>query len=222
MAKVKETEPQSAIEQKPSFARFILWESVGIVGFLHILFYAPPNDPTPLLFLGNALVFAAAYPVLYYYKQLNLPLFLKFLLSPLEQALRVILMANGFLWIVYLLYASSCNLTYAQGALSVAIPCFQVIKGNWMFMAPFYVMDYFFFFEHLWGLSRVNFTFWASVGMISDSVSGVVGGLLLGRTLISKWGQFFGGPDVQGILWMDFILIGVAAVVWFGNKTRKG
>lgn len=222
MAKEKETQAAHPANEKPSFARFILWEIMGIVGFLQILFYGTPNTVTPLVFLGNALVFVAAYPVLYYYKELKLPLFLKFLLSPLEYSLRVILMTNAFLWIVYALYATEAPLTCTQGGLPLVIPCFQVIKDNWMFMAPFFALDYFFFFEHLWGLSRVNFTFWSSVGMISDSVSGVVGGLLLGRTLISKWGQFFGGPDVQGVLWMDFVLIGVAAVVWFGNKTRKG
>lgn len=218
----KEAAVVQPMEQKPIFARFILWEILGIVGFLYILFYGTPNDPTPLLFLGNALIFLAAYPALYYYKQIKMPLFLKFLLLPLEYSLRVILMANGFLWIIYLLYTTSFNLTCTQGNLPLAIHCFDVIKSDWMFLAPFFVMDYFFFFEHLWGLSRVNFTFWSSVGMISDSVSGVVGGLLLGRTLISKWGQFFGSQDVQGVLWMDFILIAVGAVVWFGNKTRKG
>ena len=218
----RETAAVQQMEQKPIFARFILWEILGAVGFLHILFYATPNDPTPLLFMANALIFLAAYPALYYYKQIKLPLFLKFLLLPLEYSLRVVLMVNGFLWITYALYATSFNLSCMQGTLQVAIPCFQVIKNDWMFLAPFFVMDYFFFFEHLWGLSRVNFTFWSSVGMISDSVSGVVGGLLLGRTLISKWGQFFGPLDIQGVLWMDFILIAVSAVVWFGNKTRKG
>ena len=222
MAKEKETLAAKPTEEKPSFARFILWEIVGIVGFLHILKYGQPNDPTPLFFLGNAVIFIAAYPVLYYYKQLKMPLFMKFLLSPLEYFLRVVLMANAFIWIVYILYAAAFNLSCTQGGLPLEIPCFLVIKDNWMFMAPFFVMDYFFFFEHLWGLSQVNFTFWSSVGMISDSVSGVVGGILLGRTLISKWGMFLGGIETQGVIWMDFLLISVAAVVWFGNKTRKG
>lgn len=214
MGKDKVTESVQPLNRQPSFARFILWEILGIVGFLHILLYAPANDPTPLVFLVNAVVFIAAYPILYYYKQLKLPLFMKFLLSPLEAFLRVLLMVAGFLWIGYILYATNISLG--------AIPCFSVFKDNWMFMAPFYVIDYFFFFEHLWGLSRVDFTFWSSVGMISDSVSGVVGGLFLGRTLITKWGMFLGGIEVQGVIWMDFILIGVAVVVWFGNKTRKG
>lgn len=58
--------------------------------------------------------------------------------------------------------------------------------------------------------------------MISDSVSGIVGGLYLGRTLITKWGMFLGGVEIQGLIWSIFILSGVAVVVWFGNKTRKG
>jgi hypothetical protein len=58
--------------------------------------------------------------------------------------------------------------------------------------------------------------------MISDSVSGVVGGFYLGRTLNTKWGMFFGDGDVRTLIWIIFILIGIAAVVWFGNKTRKG
>lgn len=198
----------------PSFARFILWEIVGIVGFLHILLYAPANDPTPLFFLVNAVVFLVAYPTLYFYTQMKMPVVLKFLVFPLGVALRVLLMATSFLWITYVLYASGLFL----GAAS----CFIVVKTYWMFLAPFFVVDYFFFFEHLWGLSRVNFTFWSSLGMISDSVSGVVGGLYLGRTLITKWGMFLGDVEVQGLIWSIFILIGVSAVVWFGNKTRKG
>jgi F0F1-type ATP synthase assembly protein I len=72
------------------------------------------------------------------------------------------------------------------------------------------------------GVSQSNFTFWASVGTLSDSVSGVVGGFYLGRILDTKWGMFFGDADTRALIWIIFVLIGVAAVVWFGNKTRKG
>jgi hypothetical protein len=68
----------------PSFSRFILWEIIGIAGFLHILQYAPANDSTPLVFLANAVVFLAAYPVLYFYNQLKIPTFIKFLMYPLS------------------------------------------------------------------------------------------------------------------------------------------
>jgi hypothetical protein len=162
----------------------------------------------------NAVVFVALYPVLYFYSQLKLPLVLKFLILPLSITLRLLLMVTGFLWITYILYATGLFLGQAS--------CFMVVKEYWMFLTPFYVVDYFFFFEHLWGLSRVNFTFWSSVGMISDAVSGVVVGFNLGRILISKWGMFFGDDEAQGLVWGIFILIGVSAVVWFGNKTRKG
>jgi hypothetical protein len=139
---------------------------------------------------------------------------LKFLILPLSITLRIFLMISSGLWIAYILYATGLFLGDAS--------CFMVVKHYWPFLAPFYVLDYFFFFEHLWGLSRVNFTFWSSVGMISDSVSGVVGGLYLGRTLVTKWGMFFGDAEVQGVIWSVFVLAGVAAVVWFGNKTRHG
>ncbi len=210
----KEAAPATGV-QSPSFARFILWEILGIVGFLHILLYAPANDPTPLIFLANSVVFIVVYPIVYFYSQMKLPSVLKFLISPLSVTLRILLMGSSFLWITYILYATGFFLGQAS--------CFMVVKNYWMILAPFYVIDYFFFFEHLWGLSRVNFTFWASVGMISDSVSGVVGGLYLGRTLITKWGSFLGDVEVQGLVWSIFILLsGVALVVWFGNKTRKG
>lgn len=198
----------------PSFARFILWEILGIVGFLHILFYAPANDPTPLFFLTNALVFVALYPILYFYSQIKLPAFLRVMILPLSITLRVFLMVSSFLWITYIFYATGLFLGQAS--------CFMVVRHYWLFLAPFYVVDYFFFFEHLWGLSRVNFTFWSSVGMISDSVTGVVGGFYLGRTLITKWGMFFGNVELQGMIWSTIIFIGVAMVVWFGNKTRRG
>ncbi len=198
----------------PSFARFILWEILGIVGFLQILQYAPANDPTPLFFLANAVVFIALYPILYFYGQLRIPMVLKFLISPLSGTLRVLLMVSSALWITYVLYATGYFLGQASAYL--------VVRHYWMFLAPFYALDYFFFFEHLWGLSRVNYTFWSSVGMISDSVSGVVGGFFLGRTLITKWGMFLGDVEIQGMAWALFILGGVAAVVWFGNQTRKG
>jgi hypothetical protein len=212
------------LSQSPSFARFILWEILGVMGFLHILFYAPAgNDPTPLFFLGNAVVFVALYPLLYFYSQLKLPVVLKFLISPLSITLRILLMASSFFWITYVLDAANLSFILNPANLSLdQASCFEVVKHYWMFLAPFYVVDYFFFFEHLWGLSRVNFTFWSSVGMISDSASGSMGGYLLGKTLIRKWGMQFGGPDVQGLIWSIFILCGVAAVVWFGNKTRHG
>jgi len=205
---------EEEVANSPSFARFILWEILGIVGFLHILQYAPANDPTPLVFLANAVVFIALYPVLYFYSQLNLPLVLRFLVSPLSLTLRVILMVNCFLWVSYALYASGFTL----GAAS----CFEVFKNDYMLLGCFFVFDYFFFVEHLWGLSRVNYTFWGAVGMISDSISGVVGGFYLGRTLDTKWGMFFGDTETRGLIWIVLILVGIAAVVWFGNKTRKG
>jgi hypothetical protein len=198
----------------PSFPRFILWEILGIIGFLHILYYAPANDSTPLFFLGNAVTFALLYPVLYFYNQLKLPAVLKFLIMPLQVSLRVVLMACGFIWVTYVFYAS--------GFFLGDVSCYVVFKNYWMFLAPFFAMDYYWLIEHLWGLSRVNFTFWSSVGMLSDSVSGVVGGFYLGRTLNTKWGMFFGDENTRATIWIIFVLIGVAAVVWFGNKTRKG
>jgi len=206
----KEVEAQAP----PLFSRFILWEILAIVGFLHVLQYAPANESTPLFFLGNAVVFAALYPIIYFYNQLKLPPFMKFLISPLEYALRALMMASCFVWITYGLYASGFSLGTAS--------CFYVFRDYWMFIAPFFVLDYFILVEHLWGLSKVNFTFWSSVGTLSDAVSGTMGGYLLGKTLNTKWGMFFGGPEVQGLLWIIFILIGVSVVVWFGNKTRKG
>ncbi len=198
----------------PSFPRFILWEILGIVGILHILQFSHVNDSTALFFLGNSIVFVALYPVLYFYNQLKLPLVLKFLILPLHYALRTVLMVSSFLWVAYVLYISDFMLG--------GVNCYLVFKNYWMFLAPFFVMDYFWLLEHLWGLSRVNFTFWSSLGMLSDSVSGIVGGFYLGRTLNTKWGTFFGDTDIQTLIWIIFVLIGIAAVVWFGNKTRKG
>lgn len=198
----------------PPFSRFILWEILGVVGFVHILQYGPANESTPLFFLANAVVFLAAYPTLYYYNQLKLPTILKFLILPLSMTLRFLLMINCFIWVTYVLYAT--------GFMLGDVSCFAVFKDYWMFLGPFFAMDYFFLVEHLWGLSKDNFTFWRSVGMISDATSGVVGGFVLGRILNTKWGMFFGMPDVRALIWIIFILIGVAAVEWFGNKTRKG
>ncbi len=198
----------------PPFSRFILWEILGIVGFLHILQYAPANDPTPLYFLANALVFILLYPVLYFYKQLQMPQVLRIIISPLSIALRLVLMVSCYFWITYVLYATGFSL----GAAS----CFSIFRDDYMFLGPFYVMDYLFFVEHLWGVGKDNLTFWRAVGMISDAVSGVVGGFYLGRILNTKWGMFFGDSETQGVIWIVFILIGIAAVVWFNNKTRQG
>jgi hypothetical protein len=205
---------EDTIPSEPSFARFILWEILGIVGFLHILQYAPANDPTPLCFLANAVGFMVLYPILYFYNRLKLPLVLKFLVSPLSLTLRSILMISGFFWVAYVLYATGYSLGLASG--------FVIFRRDYLFLGPFFVFDYFFFVEHLWGLSRANYSFWGAVGMISDSISGVVGGYYLGRTLDTKWGMFFGDPETRGLIWIIFILIGIGAVVWFGNKTRKG
>src|ERR1700677_243972 len=90
----------------PSFPRFILWEIIGIAGFLHILQFAPANDSTPLFFLANAVVFVAVYPTLYFFSQLNIPVVLKYLISPLGIVLRIILMLSCFVWVTYILYSS--------------------------------------------------------------------------------------------------------------------
>lgn len=207
------------LSQSPSFARFILWEILGAVGFLHILFYAPPSVSTPLFFLGNALIFVILYPILYFYSQVKLPTVLKFLIMPLGITLRVLLMASSFLWITYVLYVAQLSFGTAAGT---TVSCFDVVNQYWEYLAPFYVVDYFLFFEHLWGLSKVNFTFWSSAGMISDLVSGSVLGFKLGQVFITKWGNIFGAPAVQGLIWSIFILTSVAVVVWFDNKTRRG
>lgn len=123
-------------------------------------------------------------------------------------------MINCFIWVTYVLYAT--------GFMLGDVSCFSVFKDYWMFLGAFFALDYFFLVEHLWGLSKDNYTFWRSVGMLSDATSGVVGGFVLGRILNTKWGMFFGMPDVRALIWIIFILIGVAAVEWFGNKTRKG
>jgi hypothetical protein len=208
---VQETE---AAAPQPSFARFILWEILGIVGFLHILMYAPANESTPLYFLANAVIFLVAYPVLYFFNQLRIPAVLKMMILPLQILLRLVLLVSCFFWIAYVLYGTGCLLGNAS--------CYTVFRDYWMFLGPFYVFDYFFFIEHLWGLSRVNFTFWSSVGLLSDSVSGVVAGFYLGRILITKWGMFFGDDEIQALIRMALILLGMSLVVWFGNKTRKG
>ena len=80
----------------PSFARFIFWEILGIVGFLHILQYAPANESTPLYFLTNAVIFLAAFPALYFFNQLRIPPVLKILIQPLQILLRLVLMVSCF------------------------------------------------------------------------------------------------------------------------------
>lgn len=205
---------KETVATAPPFPRFILWETLGIVGFLHILQYAPPNDSTPLYFLANSVVFIAAFPIYYFYSQLKLPVVLKFLVFPLSVTLRLILMVCCFMWVTYVLYAS--------GFLLGDISCFVIFKNYWYFLALFFVFDYFSLVEHLWGLSRVNFSFWTSLAMISDAISGVVMGFYLGRTLNTKWGMFFGDENTRALIWIIFILIGIAVVSWFGNKTRKG
>jgi hypothetical protein len=132
----------------------------------------------------------------------------------LSIVLRIILMISCYVWITYIFYASG----YLLGNVS----CYAIFKDDYLFLAPFFVFDYFVLVEHLWGVSRSNFTFWASVGTLSDSVSGVVGGFCLCRILDTKWGMFFGDNDTRVLIWIISILIGAAAVVWFGNKTRKG
>ncbi|HXL72430.1 MAG TPA: hypothetical protein VN963_02290, partial [bacterium] len=82
--KENEMKQDPNVTAPPSFPRFILWEIIGIAGFLHILQFAPANDSTPLFFLANAVVFVAAYPVLYFYEQLKIPVLIKFLISPLR------------------------------------------------------------------------------------------------------------------------------------------
>lgn len=206
---------EPAVVQAPSFPRFILWEILGIMGLLHILLYAPPNDKTPLFFLANSAVFAILYPVLYFYNQFKIPPVIKFLILPLSITLRIILMVSSYVWVTYVMYATGFYLGEAS--------CFVLFKNYWMFLAPFYVVDYFLFFEHLWGLSRVNFTFWSSAGMISDLVSGSVLGYKLGQIFISKWGGTISeSVETQSLIWFIFILMCVAVVVWFDNKTRKG
>ncbi len=204
----------TSLDPNPPFSRFILWEIIGIVGFFHILQYAPANEVTPLFFLTNAVVFVALYPVLYFYNQLKIPLVLKFLISPLSIALRVVLLISCYCWVAYVLYVTG----YALGLAS----CYLVFKQDFMFLGPVFVLVYFVLVEHLWGVGGDNVTFWRSVGMISDAVSGSFGGYWLGRTLNTKWGMFFGNDEIRCLIWMVFILLGIAVVIWFSNKTRKG
>ncbi|MGH7738750.1 MAG: hypothetical protein ACREL1_01270 [bacterium] len=198
----------------PPISRFLLWQIVGLVGFLHILYYAPAGDPTPLVFLANAVVFLVMYPALYFYPRLTAPVFLKPLVSPLNAALQVILLLNTYIWVTYALYAAHLVLDH--------VSVWEVFASDYPLLLLLFAVDYIFFFRHLFGVSGHEHGFWSSAGILSDAVSGVVLGYGLGRTLDTKWGMFFGGNMERVMVWVIFILIGVAAVVWFNAKTRKG
>lgn len=198
----------------PPISRFLLWQIVGLVGFLHILYYAPAGDPTPLVFLANAVVFLVIYPALYFYPRLTAPVFLKPLVSPLNAVLQVILLLNTYIWVTYTLYAAHLALDH--------VSVWEVFAGDYPLLLLLFAVDYVFFFRHLFGVSGHEHSFWSSAGILSDAVSGVVLGYGLGRTLDTKWGMFFGGNMERVMVWVVFILIGVAAVVWFNAKTRKG
>ncbi|HVM32161.1 MAG TPA: hypothetical protein VMU88_03440 [bacterium] len=198
----------------PPLSRFLLWQIVGLVGFLHILYYAPADDPTPLVFLCNAVVFLLVYPALYFYPRLSVPSFLKALVSPLHAALQVLLLIATYLWVVYALYASHFTLDH--------VAVWEVWSTYYPVLFLLFVLDYVLFFRHLFGVSGQEHSFWSSAGILSDAVSGVVLGYGLGRTLDNKWGMFFGGDPQRVMFWLAFILVGVAAVVWFNAKTRKG
>ncbi len=202
------------ISKPPSFARFILWEILGVVGFLHILYYGPANDPVPLIFLANAVIFVLTYPVVYFYQQLKMPVFLKFLISPLHAFLQVLLLISTYIWITDVLYATGYSLDHVY--------CYQVFADYYWAVFPLFMMNYFFFFQHLWGVSGHEHTFWSTAAILSDAVSGVVVGFGLGHTLDTKWGMFFGGNEVRVLVWVIFVFIGVGVVVWFNARTRKG
>src|ERR1700722_20288091 len=193
MASTAKPNPPAVI---PPLSRFLLWQIVGLVGFLHILYYAPAGDPTPLVFLCNAVVFLAVYPLLYFYYRLSVPAFFKVILSPLQAVLQVLLLITAYIWTTFAPYYPVLFLLF--------------------------VVDYIFFFQHLFGVSGHDHSFWSSAGILSDAVSGVVLGYGLGRALDTKGGPFFWGDPVRVMFWMMFILVGVAAVVWFNAKTRKG
>jgi hypothetical protein len=198
----------------PPLSRFMLWQIVGIVGFLHILYYAPGNDPTPLVFLSNAVVFLVLYPVVYFYNRLTVPAFFKMLISPLYAALQVILLMTTYIWITYALYATNYTLDH--------VSVWEDFANYYPVLFLLFVVDYVFFFRHLFGISGHEHSFWSSAGILSDAVSGVVAGYGLGKILDTKWGMFFGGNPTRVLFWLIFIMVGVAAVVWFNQKTRKG
>ncbi|HJT24594.1 MAG TPA: hypothetical protein VJ873_08450, partial [bacterium] len=108
----------SPMSQSPSFARFILWEILGAMGFLHILFYGQEKNATPLFFMANSVAFVALYPSLYFYTRLKLPAVLKFLIMPLGITLRILLMISSFIWITYILYAAHLSFPIVGANLS--------------------------------------------------------------------------------------------------------
>ena len=211
MASTAKPNPPAVV---PPLSRFMLWQIVGLVGFLHILYYAPAGDPTPLVFLCNAVIFLAVYPVLYFYYRFSIPAFLKILISPLQAGLQVFLLITTYIWVTYALYASHFTLDH--------VAVWEVFATYYPVLFLLFAVDYVFFFQHLFGVSGHEHNFWSSAGILSDAVSGVVLGYGLGRTLDIKWGIFFGSDPVRVVFWMMFILVGVAAVVWFNAKTRKG
>lgn len=198
----------------PPLSRFMLWEIVGLVGFLHILYYAPAKDPVPLIFLGNAAIFLLIYPMTYFYEHITVPAFLKFLVSPVHAFLQVILLITTYIWITYVLYATQYPLDQ--------VPVYDVFAGYYWVLFPMFMLVYFFFFLHLLGVGGERHSFWSSAAILSDGVSGVVLGYGLGKTLDTKWGMFFGGDPIRVLIWMLFLFIGTIVVVWFNARTRKG
>jgi hypothetical protein len=198
----------------PPLSRLMLWEIMGLVGFLHILYYAPAQDPVPLIFLCNGAIFLALYPVLYFYDHLLVPTFLKFMISPLHAFLQVVLLITTYIWTIYVLYAVQFQLNH--------VFVFEVFTNYYWVLFPVFMLVYFFFFLHMLGVGGENHSFWSSAAILSDGVSGVVLGYGLGKTLDTKWGMFFGSNPTRVLFWMLFLLIGVIVVVWFNARTRKG
>ncbi len=181
-----------------SLTRLLLWEGMGLLGFLHILRH-PLADPLwALNYRYNALFFLAAYPLLYVYRWTMMGGCLGMILFPLSFVLSLGLGACAYIWVLYSLLFSASPYYHAA------------TRHGWVLGPLFIALVYFPLVEPLWGVSRKYHSLgqWGRI-FVFAAVGGFLG-YLLGWAVQGKLHGLLASDNLVFLAWLTLIGAGTA------------
>ncbi len=198
-------EKSSTSERSPF--RLLFFEALALGGYLYVRSHPIAQPLWDLNFRYNALVFLAAYPILFVYRWKVASGCLGMILWPLSYVLSLALGISCYLWL-------ACGFYYLGSPFYTSLTRHEIVLGI------LFTLVYFPLLQPILGIGKRYFSITKVFGILLFSVFGGFLGYLLGQFIIKKAGMPSGDNGLLFLLWLALILIG-AAVGALGAQ-RKG
>lgn len=188
--------------------RLLLFEALALVGYLYILHHPIAQPSWSQNFRINAMVFLAAYPLLFLYRWKVAEGCLGMVLWPLGWALSFVLGITCYLWL-------TCGFYYTGS------PFYNSLMKHQAVLGLLFALVYFPLLEPILGVSQKYFPLHRILWILLFSGLGGFLGYLVGQFVIRRAGIPTGDNAQLFLLWLALILIG-AAVGALGAQRKGG